>query len=107
MVAGSTPGCEAGSAVKLIFSTRRPKADSAETARLLRPTGGPTPGASVLATRAARPAAVTRKPSAASCSQTAVTVVRETPSSAASARVEGARIPSGSAPLAICARRRS
>ena len=48
---------------------------------------------SMSATRVPSPTRERRKPSAASCSKTATTVLRATPSSAAAARVEGSRIP--------------
>jgi len=87
--------------------TRSPYADNAGAVRATRVGPGGASGTGGVATRATRPADVTRKPSAASCSKAAVTVVRETPRSAASARVDGADAPAGSVPSAIWARSRS
>ena len=94
-------GSADGNADKTIFSTRRPNAASDGADRTRRRGFAAVRGTRWLATRAARPMDVTMNPSAASCSKTAVTVVRDTPRSAARARVDGTRAPAGIVPSAI------
>lgn len=57
-----------------------------------------------VSTQVPSPARERRKPSAVSCSNAETTVIRETPSSLTSVRVDGRRVPLGSKPARICVR---